>query len=60
MEAINVKVEGIVYFIGLALGTWMIYSFHNTAKLVAVIGGIFAFLGLFGYYMMFYMWRHKK
>lgn len=46
------KLEGIVYFIGLMLGLWMMTSFWRIAWFPSVIGLVFVAMGSIGYAMM--------
>lgn len=54
------KVEGIVYFTGLAFGLWMMKSFWGIAWFPSIVGLIFAAMGLTGYIMMLANWHFKK
>lgn len=53
------KIEGIVYFAGLAFGLWMIASFWGIALFPSIVGLIFAAMGLTGYIMMLTNWHSR-
>lgn len=53
------KVEGIIYFIGILIGLILIYNF-NEKSLPFIIGQVFIGMGLFGYVLKLYMWFYRK
>lgn len=56
----SMKIEGIVYFIGLTFGLWMAKSFWRVVWFPSIVGMIFMLMGMLGYAMMIYSWRQNK
>lgn len=54
------KIEGIMYFIGLAFGLWMAKSFWRVAWFLSIIGMVLMLMGLLGYAMMIHSWHKNR
>lgn len=53
------KVEGIIYFVGILLGIVLIWDFKSLI-FTTIVGSILVVLGLFGYFLMWFNRKKKE
>lgn len=54
------KVEGLVYFVGITLGIYMIQCFTKFTIFFTFLGSLFITAGCFGYIMKIYFWNQGR